>query len=128
LEANYDILADGFPRSDNARAATYIEISQMSRVAVRTHYHIPVTSKRAVRFGKPAVCLIRNPEKAVLSWTIFRRRSLVDPAFCSYVKYHRALRSVTGDLFIVPFEAVLHRMPVVVEAVSVRNGLGDRGL
>ena len=128
LEANYDILVDGFPRSGNARAATYIEISQMSRFAVRTHYHILVTLKRAVGFGKAAVCLIRNPEEAALSWTIFRRRPLVDPAFRSYVEYHTPPHNVPGDLFIVPFEAIFHRMPVVVEAGSVRYGLGDQRL
>ena len=100
----------------------------MSRFAVRTHYHILVTLKRAVGFGKAAVCLIRNPEEAALSWTIFRRRPLVDPAFRSYVEYHTPPHNVPGDLFIVPFEAIFHRMPVVVEAVSVRDRLCDRGL
>jgi hypothetical protein len=67
--------------------------------------------KRAVGFDKPAVFLIRDSEEAVLSWTIFRRQSLVDPALRSYVEYHRSLRSVAVDLFLVPFEAVLHRTP-----------------
>jgi hypothetical protein len=38
------------------------------------------------------------------------------------------VRSVAGDFFIVPFEAMLHRLHVVVEAVPVRYGFGDRGL
>jgi hypothetical protein len=84
--------------------------------------------KRVVGFGKPAACVTRNPGEAALSWTIFRRRSLVDPAFRPYVEYHRSLCSVAGDLFVVPFGAILHRMPVVVEAVSMRYGLGDQGL
>ena len=128
LEANYEILLDGFPRSGNTPAAKYIETSQIGRVAARTRYHISGALKTVVGLSKPAVCPIRNPEEAVLSWTIFRRRPLVDPAFRSYVEYHTPPHNVPGDLFIVPFEAIFHRMPVVVEAVSVRDRLCDRGL
>ena len=76
LKANYEILLDGFPRSGNTPRHTQ---SQIGRVAARTRCHIPGALKRGVDLGKPAVCPIRNPEEAVLSWTIFRRRSLVDP-------------------------------------------------
>jgi hypothetical protein len=81
--------------------------------------------KRALGFGRPAVCLIRSPEEG--SWTSFRRRSLIDPAFRSYVECHRSLRSAAGDLFVVPLEAKLHKMSAVVEAIFLRYGLGDRG-
>jgi len=128
LETHYDILVDGFPRSGNTRRRdVHRDLSDEScRYSDRLSH--PGRIEEGCRIRQARRYLIQNLEEVVSSWMILRRRSLGDRAFRSDAQYRRSLRSVAGDLFVVPFEAIPRRMPAAVEVFSVRYGLGDRGL
>ena len=120
FDQDFDLWIGGFPRSANTFA---VEAFQSANPGVRlaSHRHIPAFIIRWLDAGQPGIFLIRQPEEAVLSWTILWRGYL-EETLEYYIDFHRALLPHASRLFIATFDMVTNDFGAVIEQFNRRYG------
>src|SRR5436309_8002883 len=67
VEADTQLVIEGFQRSGNTFAVVAFEVAQPQPVKLAHHLHAAAQIVAAVRMGVPTLVLIRDPDESVLS-------------------------------------------------------------
>jgi hypothetical protein len=117
----YDLIVDGYPRSANSFLAMAFKVAN-PQVRVRSHCHWPTHVIAALRRGKPACVLIRQPEDAIASTAVHTRGTLAW-ATRRYVDYYEALLPYRDRMLVITFDQATTRLRDVFEEMNQRFGL-----
>jgi hypothetical protein len=119
-ERDFDLWIDGYPRSANTFAVESFRLANPN-ARILSHRHIPSFIIHSLAIKKPGIFLIRKPQDAVVSWTIFWN---TDPGHCLdyYIDFHQPLLPYASQLFVASFEHVTTRFGEVIEQFNRRFG------
>lgn len=137
-----DLVIDGFPGSGNTFVSNGVRDAATAPCAIESHFHYTVQLKRALRFGVPAVVIVRDPVGACNSLKS-KQPGLSDRLILMrWIHYHtyvlrrrKALEvflfdDVVADLECLrersPAIARLTRSPLVAKAAYRRASTGER--
>jgi hypothetical protein len=115
-----EIVIEGFPRSGNTFAYAAFAIAQGRPVAVGRHLHVGAQVKLGVRYGRPVVLLLRQPEDAVISYVIREPQVTLGFALWEYVRFHRSVLPFVREILIARFEDVTDHFGRVIEEINRR--------
>jgi len=122
LQANYDLIVDGFPRSGTSLTAAALGVA-LPRMRIRSHCHKPTHVLQAVlHHRRPAVVLVRDPKVAVPSAARHYGWNL-EEASIRYCAYHRALMPYVDELLIVQFPTATSHLDAVIAGLCRRLGM-----
>lgn len=122
IRSDHDVCIEGFPRSGNTFALMAFERWNPG-AQIAHHLHLPGQLIGALRYGVPAILLVREPEEAVASLLVFTRWTLSPTAALSgYLSFHRALLPVVDRLAICSFEDLVQEPQLMVERARERFG------
>jgi hypothetical protein len=117
LSEETDIVIEGFPRTGNTFAVIAFQSAQPNTLSIAHHVHAPGPVLDAMRLGKPAIVLIREPEETILSFVIRFRGLTLGQGLRSYSRFYSPLlphrsRFVTArfDDLVGDFGGVLRRV------------------
>ncbi len=120
MSQDYDIWIDGYPRSASNFAVSAFKLANPT-VRIRSQQHIPSFIIHSIDSKKPGMLLIRKPEDAIISWSIFWNADLSD-CLDYYLDFHLALETRAQKMFLIPFEAVTHEFGRVIERFNEHFG------
>jgi hypothetical protein len=116
-----DIVIDGFPRSANTFSARSFEFANPAARASH-HMHTPANILLGVRYGIPAVVLIRKPEDAVPSEVIREPRKSVRRALLEWNSFYARVLPLLDQVVVADFATVTTDYSVVIDEVNRRFG------
>jgi hypothetical protein len=122
VDRDTDFVIEGYPRSGNTFALTAFGSAQSRTVRVAHHEHAAAQVIAAIRAGIPALVLIREPEEAVLSFTIQHPHLSLGQALRSYVRFYRPLVALRDRFVLATFEEVTTDFGAVTRRVNERFG------
>jgi hypothetical protein len=122
IDADTEIVIEGYPRSGNTFAAAAFEMAQGRPVRIARHLHAPAHVIAGVRRGVPVMVVVRRPEDAVVSEVIRHPGLTVGQALRHYASFHRHLEDYRSGFVVAPFERVTGDFGAVIEAVNTRFG------
>lgn len=117
-----EICIEGFPRSGNTYAVIAFQQAQPRTVSIAHHVHAPGSVLIAVRMGKPAIVLVREPEEAVLSTVIRYPQVSLRQALRGYRRFYEPLVRSRHQLVVGRFEDIVADPGKVIEEVNRRFG------
>ncbi len=120
FEQDFDLWLGGFPRSANTFACEAFQIANPG-ARLASHRHVPPFIIRWLDAGRPGIFLIREPEDAVISWTILWGGHL-EESLNYYLDFHRALLPHVSRLLVATFEMVTADFGAVTERFNQRFG------
>jgi hypothetical protein len=121
LNLDFDVWIYGFPRSGNSFTAEFFKMANPdARIAVWNH--IPAFVISAIQARKPGLFLLRKPEDAVISWSIFGKGDL-GRALDYYMDFHDVLKPHASRMLVAPFERVTSSFPDVIDEFNRRFGV-----
>jgi len=129
-----EIVIEGYPRSANSTTVHGFLARQERPVRVAHHKHHAAQVLQAVRWGVPAVALIRPPRAAILSSLALaeeaRRRHggpggrdshvTFGDAAGAWLAFYRAILPLRDALVIAPFARVTADLAAVIDEVNAR--------
>lgn len=118
-----DILIEGFPRSANSYAVWAFRLSN-PQARIAHHVHSPAHVLLALRYGVPAVVLLRQPDAAIRSRLVRQPGLRTAFALRSYTAFYEAILPHADELTVVRFETAVERFENVIAAVNARHGTG----
>jgi hypothetical protein len=123
LDAQTELVVDGYPRSANSFTEAAFAYSQAQRgIRLATHVHSAAQIIRAVECGIPAVVLLRQPDQAVASMIQMTGMMDADLHFRDYCAFYRPLRGLGDGFVTVEFSQVFGRFDELVMAVNEHFG------
>ncbi len=121
VNADTDIVIEGFPRSANTFAVFAFRFAQPQPVKIAHHLHAAVQVLGAIHYGIPAIVLIRHPKDAITSLTLRNPETSISTAFDDYFVFYRALLGKSGFV-VAKFEDVVSDFGAVISRVNERFG------
>ena len=122
IKRGFDVWFGGYPRSANTHCVAAFTLANPT-VPIASHWHIPAFIIHALALGKPGIFLIRRPVDPVISWTIFFQGQLtLRDSLQYYIDFHRAMLPYREQLFVSPFDSIIHHFPSVLQAFNLRFG------
>ena len=120
VEADTDILIEGWPRSGNTFAEQAFRLAQHRPLNVAHHFHAPAQVIAAVRKGLPALIVVRNAADSICSFLI--RDSALSPeqVLRSWIRYHEKILPYRHGYVTATFEQVTSDFGRVVERINKR--------
>jgi len=122
IDADTDLVVEGFPRSANTFAVEAVEMAQPDGLSIAHHSHAPAQVLEGVRREIPTIVLVRDPRDAVCSVTLRNPARTLEQALDEYQAFYRSLEDVKDRTVIAPFEVVTTDMGQVIDAVNARCG------
>lgn len=127
VRRNTDLVIEGFDRSANTFAQVAFVHAQRQRcVRIAHHVHAPAQIIRAVRFGIPAILLIRRPKDTVISDVLRARGGPSVPAalarLSDWMSFYSALMRVRDHVVVGHFDEVTSDFQRVLEHVNQKFG------
>lgn len=117
-----DLVVEAFPRSSNTFAVAALQSSQPRKLDIAHHLHAPAQLIKAVRLGKPALLIVRQPMAAVSSFILRHPCVSMSLGLKSWLHFHRALLPYTSGMAIATFDQVTSDLGAVIDAVNARFG------
>jgi RNase P protein component len=117
-----DAVIEGFPRSANTFAATAFELAQTRPVRVARHLHVPSQIIAGARLGIPTIVLIRDPEEAVLSLSLWTPHVTLEDGFRDYTRFYRRILPYRDRFVVATFEEVSTDFGEVIRRLNERFG------
>jgi hypothetical protein len=117
-----DAVIEGFPRSANTFAATAFELAQTRPVRVARHLHVPSQIIAGARFGIPTIVLIRDPEEAVLSLSLWTPHVTLEDGLRDYTRFYRRILPYRDRFVVATFEEVSTDFGEVIRRLNERFG------
>ncbi|WP_407916752.1 hypothetical protein [Kitasatospora sp. NE20-6] len=116
------LLIEGYPRSANTFCVVAFHMANGTDLRLAHHLHTPVNVERAVRFGVPAIVLVRDPLAAVASHMV--RSPWVRPAdgLTGYTRFYERVRRLADSLVIADHGRVTTDFGGVVAQANRRFG------
>lgn len=124
VNAETQIVIEGFPRSGNTFAVFAFRHAQGRDVRIAHHLHAPAQVTRAVERGVPTVVLVRDPLEAVPSLMLRDPRFSMDLALRYYVSFYEAVAEHRDGYVLATFEDVTRDYGAVLERVNARFNTG----
>ena len=123
LGPDSELLIEGFPRSGNTFAVVAFQFAQPRHVRVANHLHAPAHVRAAVEQGVPTVILIRNPDQAVTSFTIFTDFAVdLRGALEAYISFYEQIDGWAHGFVTATFDTVTEDFGGVIRAINERFG------
>lgn len=131
MNAETDIVLEGYPRSANSyfEAALRAKLSADVRLAHHTHSRGQIDE--AVRLGKPCVVLVRNPIDAIVSHLEESERlSSPNVLLREYKIFYNRIRKYNDKIVLVSFESATRDTKRTIDelvarfALSIKSNLG----
>lgn len=119
---NTRLVIEGFPRSGNSFSVFAFSNAGAGDVSIAHHVHSPSQIISAVKFGLPAILLIRAPQDAVAAGLNKIATHTAADLLRAYSVYHRTLRPLREHYVIAPFETVTTDFGRIIDAVNRRFG------
>jgi uncharacterized protein (UPF0147 family) len=116
-----ELVMDGFPRSGNTYAVAAFQHVNAG-VVLSHHFHSARQVERAVRFGVPAIVLIRNPQDVLGSLVQFSAAYEPSQVLQSYRDYYEQVLPLTGNLVIADFTEVTTALDAVIDRCNAKFG------
>ena len=117
-----DAVIEGFPRSANTFAATAFEFAQPSSVRVARHLHVPSQIIAGARLGIPTIVLVRDPEDAVLSLSLWTPHVTLEDGLKDYIRFYRRILPYRDRFVVATFEEVSTDLGEVIRRLNERFG------
>jgi hypothetical protein len=117
-----DAVIEGFPRSANTFAATAFELAQTRPVRVARHLHVPSQIIAGARLGIPTIVLVRDPEEAVLSLSLWTPHVTLEDGLRDYIRFYRRIFPYRDRFVVATFEEVSTDFGVVIRRLNERFG------
>lgn len=124
VEADTDILIEGWPRSGNTFAEQAFRLAQQRPVNVAHHFHAPAQVIAAARMGLPTLIVVRNAIDSICSFLI--RDSALSPeqALRSWIRFHARILPYRHGYVTATFEQVTGDFGRVTERINARFNTG----
>jgi hypothetical protein len=119
-----EIVIEGFPRTGSSFAVAAFRRAQGRPVRVAHHVHAPAQVMAAVRWGIPALVLIREPEDSVLSLVIRNPEIPIAQALTGYERFYQPLLSRRRRFAAATFDEVVEDFGKVIDRINERYGTG----
>ncbi len=117
-----ELVIEGYPRSGNTFAVAAFLLAQDRPVALAHHLHAPAQVVQAVRWGIPALVLLRAPEDAALSWMIREPLLTARRALALYLSFYRGVQPYREGFVLARFEQVVQDFGVVIRRLNQKFG------
>jgi hypothetical protein len=117
-----DAVIEGFPRSANTFAATAFELAQTRPVSVARHLHVPSQVIAGARLGIPTIVLVRDPEEAVLSLSLWTPDVTLEEGLRDYIRFYRRILPYRDRFVVATFEEVSADFGGVIRRLNERFG------
>jgi hypothetical protein len=117
-----EICIEGFQRSGNTFAVIAFQQAQSRTVSIAHHVHAPAAAIAAVRLGKPAIVLVRQPEGAVVSTVIRYPHLSLGQALRGYNRFYAPLLAYRDRVVVGGFDDIVNRFDAVIRAVNQKFG------
>lgn len=117
-----DIVIEGYPRSANTFALSAFLVAQERQLKIAHHLHMPAQISRAVKWGIPALVLIRQPKDAVLSFLVRDPSITAKRALQDYIRFYRWIASHHAGFLLATFEDVTQDFGEVIERINQKFG------
>lgn len=114
------ICIEGYPRSGNTFAV--LMFNKVNDVHIAHHTHCTGQVARALRYGIPAVVLIRKPVDAITS-SVFAlgRRGAIDDEVYRYLAFYRWVESRIDSIVLATFETAISDFNRVIRRVNEKH-------
>lgn len=122
VDADIEIVLEGFPRCGNTFALVAFEMAQDRDVRIAHHLHAPAQIIEGVRLVLPVVLLIRDPIDTVSSFVIRHPDLTMKAGLRAYTSFHRHVLPYRDDIVIAPFERVTSDFGAIIDTVNRRFG------
>jgi hypothetical protein len=122
VERGSDIVIEGFPRSANTFAHAAFVSAQPESIRAAGRVHAPAQIIAAVRWGIPAIVLIRHPEDVVPSFLIRHPQTGVRQAMRGWLRFYVPLVRYLDRVVVAPFDRVTTDFGAVIQQVNGRFG------
>lgn len=113
-----DVVIEGFWRCGNHYATYAFQAAQPRPARIAHHFHAPAQLILATKWNVPAVLLIRQPEEAVASATVYFEMEDPKPVLQFYNIFHRAVLPYRDDLVVSDFTTTTTSFGRVIEALN----------
>jgi hypothetical protein len=117
-----DAVIEGFPRSANTFAATAFELAQTRPVRVARHLHVPSQIIAGARLGIPTIVLVRDPEEAVLSLSLWTPHVTLEDGLKDYIRFYRRILPYRDRFVVATFQEVSTDFGEVIRRLNERFG------
>jgi hypothetical protein len=122
VEADTELVIEGFQRSGNTFSVIAFEIAQPRPVKLAHHLHAAAQIVAAVRMGIPTVVLIRDPDDSVLSHMVREPGITVRQSLANWVRFYDAVVPLLDRVVAADFYDVTTDFGRVVRDVNTRFG------
>lgn len=121
------LVIEGYPRSSNSFAVWMLFVLQGDGFGegLGHHTHSVDNLRLAEHFGVPSAVLIRAPEDAILSLTIFADAP-IDYATDRYLGFYEGTLALEKMPLVLPFDMVTHDYNQVVDRLNAHAGQSIR--
>jgi hypothetical protein len=117
-----EILVESFPRSASSFAVAALRSVRTPPLRMAHHLHAPAHVLEAIRLGVPALVLIRDPDRAVLSLLVYRPWLTPSVAYAAYERFHAPLFGHEDGFVVATFEEVTTDFGRTMRRVNARFG------
>jgi hypothetical protein len=117
-----EVVIEGFPRTGSSFAVAALRRAQYREVRVAHHVHAPAQVMAAVRWGIPALVLIRDPEESILSMVVRNRQVAIPQAIRGYERFYRPLLPMRDKFVTATFHEVTSDCGAVILRINERHG------
>lgn len=123
VNADTQLVIEGYPRCANTYAVAAINTTQPSRLRLARHTHAVAQLLRAYDLQVPTLLLIRNPNDAILSYVI--RETAVDLplAIRRYLDFYEATLPLTSRFVVSDFDTTIGSFEHVIDALNTKFDL-----
>ncbi|HVR79552.1 MAG TPA: hypothetical protein VMS99_14310 [Acidimicrobiia bacterium] len=122
IDADTEIVIEGYPRSGNTFATAAFEMAQRRPVRIARHLHAPAQVIAGVERGVPVMVVVRRPEDAVVSEVIRHPGLTLGQALRHYASFHQHLDGYRSGFVVAPFEQVIGDFGTVIQEVNDHFG------
>jgi len=122
IDANTEIVIEGFPRSANTYAYVAFWIANGKDIPVAHHNHAGISVRIGVQRGIPVIVVVRDPLDAVASWLQYRPELSARTTLRAYIRFYEIVARKLDSVVVAPFETVVSDFASVIEAVNRRFG------
>jgi hypothetical protein len=122
VDADADIVIEGYPRSANSFAVAAFRLAQERPVKIAHHRHVAAQVLGSIKLGVPTLVLIRAPEEAVPSLVARHPHVGMRGALVGYVRFYRPLVRHNRHIELATFSEVTSDFGAVIRRINARYG------
>ena len=124
VEADTQLVIEGFQRSGNTFAVIAFEVAQPEPVKLAHHLHAAAQIVAAVRMGVPTLVLIRDPDESVLSHMVREPGITARQSLANWIRFYDAVVPLRDRVVMADFVDVTSDFGRVTRDVNERFGTG----